>query len=88
MKPPLGGTTWLQYGTNFDDTHGPSAERVFGNARLVMLPKVFSDLTLPETVPRIYGPFLKRHYRLAAESGSWWLYRRNGNEVPALQEIK
>jgi hypothetical protein len=88
MKPPLGGTTWLQYGTNFDDTHGPAAERVFGNARLVMLPKVFSDLTLPETVPRIYGPFLKRHYRLAAESASWWLYRRNDNEVPALQEIK
>ena len=86
MKPSLGGTTWLQYGTNFDDTHGPSAERVFGNSTLVMLPKVFSDLTLPETVPRIYGPFLKRHYVLAAESASWRLYRRNGDEVPATLE--
>lgn len=89
IKPPLGGTTWLQYGTNFDDLHGPSPERVFGNATLVMLPKVFSDLTLPETVPRIYGPFLKQHYALAAESASWWLYRRKDKELPApFEEIR
>jgi hypothetical protein len=89
MKPPSGGTTWLQYRTNFDDIHGPSPERVFGDATLVMLPKVFSDYTLPETVPRIYGPFLKQHYALVAESVYWWLYRRKGNEWPSpVQEIK
>lgn len=77
MKPSSGGTTWLQYGTNFDDRHGPAPSRVFGNATLVMLPKVFSDLTLPETVLRVYGPFLHEHYALIAESAEWWLYRRN-----------
>jgi hypothetical protein len=76
MKPPSQGTTWLQYGTDFDDVHGPAPERIFGDASLVMLPKIFSDGTLPDTVPRIYGPFLKQHYALAAESPNWWLYRR------------
>jgi hypothetical protein len=75
MKPPSGGTTWLQYGTNFDEA-GPPPERVFGDASLVMLPKLFSDKTLSETVPRLYGPFLKQHYALAAESLNWSLYRR------------
>jgi hypothetical protein len=75
MKPPAEGTTWLQYGNDFDD-HGPPAERIFGDASLVMLPKIFSDGTLPDTLPRIYGPFLKQHYALAAESPNWWLYRR------------
>jgi hypothetical protein len=88
MKPASGGTPWLQYHNNFDDV-GPSPERVFGDATLVMFPKVFSDSTLPETVPRIYGPFLKQHYALVAESASWWLYRRKDGKLRVpLQEIK
>ncbi len=83
MKPSSGGTTWLQYGTNFDDA-GPSPEKIFGEASLVMLPKLFSDKTLPDTVPRLYGPFLKKHYTLAAESLNWWLYRRNAGSENAL----
>jgi len=80
MKPPAGGTTWLQYHTDFDED-GPSPERVFGSASLVMLPKSFSDRTLPDTVPRIYEPFLKAHYVLAAESRNWWLYRRKHTDA-------
>jgi hypothetical protein len=79
MKPPSQGTTWLQYRNDFDD-HGPPAERIFGDASLVMLPKLFSDGTLPDTVPRIYGPYLKQHYAVAAESPNWWLYRQSRDE--------
>jgi hypothetical protein len=75
MKPPSGGATWLQYGTNFDDA-GPPPERVFGDASLAMLPKLFSDKTLTDTVPRLYGPFLKQHYAMEGESLNWSLYRR------------
>jgi hypothetical protein len=82
MKPPSGGTTWLQYGTNFDDA-GPSPERVFGDASLVMLPKLFSDKTLADSVPRLYGPFLKQHYALEAESLNWSLYRRRDGKASA-----
>jgi hypothetical protein len=80
MKPPAGGTTWLQYHTDFDEA-GPSPERVFGDASVIMLPKVFSDGTLPDTVPRIYGPYLKSHYVVAAESLNWWLYRRKDEKA-------
>lgn len=79
MKPSRGGTTWLQYGNNFDEA-GPSPERIFGDASLVMLPKLFSDKTLVGTLPRIYGPFLRAHYTLAAESLNWQLYRRRDSE--------
>ncbi len=41
-----------------------------------MVPKQFTDPTLTESVPRIYGPYLARHYRLEAESANWRLYRR------------
>jgi hypothetical protein len=82
MKPPSGGATWLQYGTNFDDA-GPSPERVFGDASLVMLPKLFSDKTLADSVPRLYGPFLKRHYALEGESLNWSLYRRRDGKASA-----
>ncbi len=33
MHPSPGGTTWLQYRTNFDEA-GPPAERIFGDASL------------------------------------------------------
>lgn len=79
IKPPLGGATWLQYGTDFDES-GPAPERVFQGASLVMLPKKFSDYTLPDTLPRIYGPYLKQHYAVEAESLNWWLYRRKDAE--------
>jgi hypothetical protein len=82
MKPPSGGATWLQYGTNFDDA-GPSPERVFGDASLVMLPKLFSDKTLADSIPRLYGPFLKQHYALEAESLNWSLYRRRDGKASA-----
>ena len=41
-----------------------------------MLPKLFSDKTLSDSIPRLYEPFLKQHYTLDAESLNWWLYRR------------
>jgi hypothetical protein len=85
MKPAAGGTTWLQYHTNFDE-EGPSPERVFGEASVVMLPKVFSDGTLPDTVPRLYEPYLKSHYAVAAESLNWWLYRRKDEEKSGLPQ--
>lgn len=75
MKPATGGATWLQYRNNFDES-GPSAERLFGNVKLVMVPKRFTDPTLPDSIPRIYGPYLAQHFQLESESGAWRLYRR------------
>lgn len=74
--PAWGGSTWLQYTNNFGEA-GPSAERLFGNASLVMVPKKFTDPTLIDSIPRLYGPFLRQHFRLVAESANWRLYHRS-----------
>ncbi len=76
VKPARGGATVLQYRTTFDDHHKPSPEWLFGSADLVMYPKAFSDPSLADNLPRIYGPFLNAHFRAVAESGDWCLYRR------------
>ncbi len=81
--PAPGGSTWLQYGTNFDDTHKPAPERLFGSATLVAVPKTFSDASLQESVPRLYGPFLQQHFAEIAESREWRLYRNRNSERAA-----
>ncbi len=75
MKPARGGTTALQFQTTFSERSRPSAEWLFGDAKLVMVPKTFSDGTLQDSIPRLYGPYLKEHFRLIGESAEWRLYR-------------
>lgn len=76
IPPMKGGTTNQQYETTFSDRAYPSAEKIFGNASLVMLPKLFSDDSLNMTVDAIYGPFLHSHYHSIGESQFWTLYHR------------
>ena len=75
MKPARGGAIALQYGTTFNDKHRPTAERLFGSASLVMVPKRFSDGTLTNSIRRLYGQYLDQHFRMIGESGQWQLYR-------------
>lgn len=76
IKPARGGTTVLQYTTTFDDRHRQSSEELFGFADLVMLPKIYSDPSLPASIPRLYGSYLNIHYTKIAEIYYWNLYRR------------
>jgi hypothetical protein len=76
IPPAPGGSTNLQFEGSFNAKHKVSPERLFGAADLVMLPKKFSDESLQDTVPTIYGPFLDSHFQLVAESSGWKLYRR------------
>jgi hypothetical protein len=75
MKPAPGGTTVLRYQTNFKDDSRPSAGALFGSAKLVMLPKFFSDGSLAGSVERLYGSSLDAQFELIGESTSWKLYR-------------
>ncbi len=76
IRPMQGGTTNQQFQTTFSQRAFPSAERIFGNASLVMLPKTFSDESLYFRVEEIYGPFLHAHFSPIGESKFWTLYRR------------
>ena len=77
MKPARGGAVDLGYRINFDDTHRLSAERLFGEASLVAVPIYFLEPSLTDSVPRLYGPYLKDHFQLIGESMRWRLYRHN-----------
>lgn len=77
LPPAPGGATVLQYRSTFDDTHRLSAQRLFGGANLVMLPKRFSDPTLAESIYRLYGKYLAGHFILLGESKWWYIYRGN-----------
>ena len=75
MRPAAGGATTLHYRGNFNDSHHPAPERLFGNASLVIVPVVPSEKGLLLSVPRIYGPYLEEHFHLIGESPGWRLYR-------------
>ena len=75
--PARGGTTGLQFNTNFSDAHHPAPEWLIGHATLVIVPEVYSDGSLDDNIPRIYGPYLTGHYHQIERSARWKLYRRN-----------
>ncbi len=79
MKPAPGGTTVLQYNTTFNDQFRPSADFLFGSAKLVALPKRFSDSGLEMSIDKLYGTYLRSHYYKVGESRDWLLYRQNGD---------
>jgi hypothetical protein len=75
-KPPTGGTTCLQFGVTFDNAHKLSPDQLFGDAQVVMLPKLFSAPLLSDAVARNYVAPLRAKFRKVAESSQWELYRR------------
>lgn len=76
-KPAPGGAVGLKYKSSFNDRHYIPPAFLFGQADLVIVPKVFSDGSLQESVPRIYGPYLNAHFREIGASRDWVLYRRD-----------
>ncbi|MCU1335577.1 MAG: hypothetical protein JWO19_1158 [Bryobacterales bacterium] len=72
IPPPQRGATWLGYGNNFDEVHGPPPERIFGNASLVMEPRESTD----PNIPVVYGGYLSDHFQMLGESAQWRIFRR------------
>jgi hypothetical protein len=76
-RPAFGGSPWLHEGNDISRDHPLAAERLFGDAALVMVPRMpsshqDSDLDLQV----IYHPYLQQHFSLVAKSDWWSLYRR------------
>ncbi len=75
--PIRGGMACAADRYTLDERHHPTPERLFGDAAVIMVPK--RSATPPRFytgLRAIYEPALQRDFRLAAESESWWLYRR------------
>jgi hypothetical protein len=73
-RPVRGGCWTFGWMLNFNEVYHPSSERVFGGADIVMEPKV--PISYLGGVMVVYGSYLRQHFRLAAESPSWLMYRR------------
>lgn len=76
-RPARGGHAAPTYHYNITDRFRPSPEWFFGDADIVMVPKRPSQgdnhyLDFYQA----YGPWLKDHFDLAAETTVWWMYRR------------
>ena len=83
IKPARGGTSGLQFNSSFNDKYHQSPEELFGAADLVIVPKGFTDPSLQQSIPRIYGAYLASHYSFLGDSVAWRLYRRNDQSPPA-----
>ena len=72
--PATGGSAFWAYGVNFTAA-APAAAQILGNADVVMQPRNVPDDVDAQTLMIIAGPELRAHYRIAAESGTWILWR-------------
>jgi hypothetical protein len=86
MKPAPGGAITLHYGVNFSEARHPAAQRLFGEARLVIIPKQPTEQRLGVGISLVYGPYLKSHFHLIGESPGWWLYRHNAGPAAGFQD--
>jgi hypothetical protein len=76
-RPAIGGIAAAMYRSTLSDNHRPSDDRFFGTVDIVMVPK--QPASSPEYYAqfyKIYEPALHDRFRLAAESGMWYLYKR------------
>lgn len=76
-KPAPGGFSFLGFGYSFNERNRPAPERLFGGADIVMVPKKhFTDPGQYKAILGTYLPYVKEAFTLAAESPTWWMYRR------------
>jgi hypothetical protein len=76
-KPTRGGMAAAVYNYTFCERYHLPPEAMFGNADLVMFPKLpASDQGYFDGLVRTYGSSLEREFVRAGESSRWILYRR------------
>jgi hypothetical protein len=76
--PPFPGgiSAGMRFNFDFNDVSRPDPEFLMGGASVVMMPRDFTDHSLTDSIPRIYGPYLNSHFHMEAQSAKWRLYRR------------
>jgi hypothetical protein len=75
-RPALGGTDCISFNHQFNDEHKPTADRLFGSADIVMVPKHPSGADVDSGgLLRNYLPTVQARFRLCAETDWWQLYK-------------
>jgi len=79
-RPAHGGTDCIDVDHQFNDTHKPTPEWLFGFANIVMVPKHPAAAALSTVaLRRNYLAAVQSEFRLCAESSWWQLYKRPSN---------
>lgn len=81
LEPPRGDSTWYHWDRTIDGDHHPAPSSFFGNARIVMDPKVPIERWTAEGLRRIYADALATRYRLIAETEFWRIYAERDSGV-------
>lgn len=71
--PAIGGSPWLHVGNNLSATHLLAPERIFGNAKVMML---LTCVRGEAQLHAAYEPYLVQHFDFVASNRCWSLYRR------------
>jgi hypothetical protein len=77
LRPPaIGGTDCISFDHQFNDAHKPTADRLFGSADIVMVPKHPSAADVDSSgLFRNYLAIIQARFRLCAETDWWQLYK-------------
>jgi hypothetical protein len=74
--PPRGGNSWNHYLRTFDEHVYLSPEVALADVQVVLEPKNPIELYSAQYLKAIYGPYVRRHFQLVAQSDYWRAYRR------------
>ncbi|GDY32506.1 hypothetical protein [Gandjariella thermophila] len=80
LPPSRGEPLWWDVGIDFDRASHPSADRAFGNARWVMVPRMVPGRgccqQTVQTMLDLYQPYLDRHFTETERTTDWILLAR------------
>ncbi|SJZ73866.1 hypothetical protein SAMN02745126_02096 [Enhydrobacter aerosaccus] len=76
--PPRGGNLWSGPGAPVQP-----AQHVFAEADCVLIPKFSTYSPWTKAAVELYGPYLRRHFAVRAESQSWIMMGRKSPSAPA-----
>lgn len=71
-----GGAAFYDYGTNFTEQFRPPAERILGNADVVIYPKAEANGPTVGTLLKVCKTILSERYHRVAESRDWVLLKK------------
>lgn len=79
IKSPAGCPTCWHLNVLFSEKAAPDVGQVFNGVEVVMLPKIFgaTDQGTRDVLQRLYGGYLRAHFKLAGESDQWWIWERS-----------
>jgi hypothetical protein len=82
LTPARDHSLWWDLGVSFDQSRFPPAKEFFGDASIVMVPRLANRtqgccFETVDVLLGLYGDYLRAHFHEQASTDTWGLYRRN-----------